>query len=304
MDADGLVLLSTKWVDGEPFVRARKSGEMASTLVPAVGLRLNYRLGPDPRRVCLGHTPFRKGRNAFHDCRKLPEPGTRRCERCTIVEATFASNLHHAHTRGRSELDPAVLEHLQQPNQLYLAAFRDGSIKVGTSTLTRLQERLTEQGAWIAHLVALTSDGFAVRDLEDRVTAEVGLQQSVNISRKLAGLVRPVDDDALVSRLERHGQQVSKLIERMSDSRIQPSHEMWHNPVSAEQALQKPLRYPLKLRSGSHDLEVVAAVGRIAAVRRPDTIDVFVIDLQELYGIDLELGDFESDEIAIQDSLF
>lgn len=298
-----LIVLSTKWSEGTPFVRIRASGATSSELVPAIGLRLNYRAAQSSPRWCLGHKPFRKP-TSFHDCLKQPAPSSRRCERCQIVEATFASNLHHAHTRGRSELDPSVLEHLAQPNDLYLAAFRDGSIKVGTSTRARRQERLEEQGAWIARVAAATTDGFAVRDLEDRVTEELGLPQAISIGRKLAGMIDPIPDDVIIDRLRAHGERVAALIETMSDSRIDATDSPWTNPVADDPSVTKLYRYPLRLGSGNHDLEIVGMVGRVAAARRPASADVFAIDLQDLFGIELETGDFESDEIAIQDSLF
>lgn len=305
-----LTVLSTKWSDSTPWVRTRASDSSHSELRPAIGLRLNYRATPESPRVCLGHSPFRRSGDTgekppFYDCSKQPEPGSRRCQRCNIVEATFAANLHHAHTRGNAELDPAIREHLRQPNQLYLAAFRDGSIKIGTSTLGRQQERFEEQGAWKAHIVASTSDGIAVRDIEDRVTEELGLRQAVNASRKLAGMVDPIADQKLLGLLDRHRTAVAELIVRMGDSRVEHADVAWENPVAGDQVWRNLYKYPLKPAAGAHDLEIVAVLGRIAAVRRPGPgTDVFAVDLQELYGIELELGDFESDEIAIQDSLF
>jgi len=304
MSAKGLVLLAMNWRDDSPFIRLRCSDASHSDLVPAAGLALNYRLGKHVERACLGHVPFRKGRNEYHDCSTPLQASSRRCERCTIVEATFASNLHHAHTRGRSEIDPAIREHLAQPNQLYLAAFRDGSIKIGTSTLTRVQTRLAEQGAWIARFAAIADDGFAVRDLEDRVTAELGLPQAVGVGRKISGLISPVDDAELNERLDRHLKDVVALIDTMNDRRIEASDRRWRSPVAEDPVLDNMLRYPLKLRSGSHDLEIVGAIGRVCAARRPGTTDVFAIDPGELFGIKIETGNFASDEIAIQDSLF
>ena len=63
-------------------------------------------------------------------------------------------------------------------------------------------------------------------------------------------------------------------------------------------------RYPVRLDTGQHDLEVVAACGRIAVVQRRGTDDVFAADVGQLFGIELRLGDYDSDELAVQDSLF
>ena len=44
--------------------------------------------------------------------------------------------------------------YLSHPHRLYLAAFRDGSIKVGTTRGSSGHTRLIEQGAWLAAYVA------------------------------------------------------------------------------------------------------------------------------------------------------
>lgn len=306
--AERAVLLGVVWRDGEPKIRIRYDDEPVSVLADAASLRLNYQLPQTVSRVCIGHVPFRSGRGDYHDCRRPPSEGKRTCEQCSIVEATFASNLHHAHTRGSAELDPSIRDHLQQPNRLYLAAFRDGSLKVGTSTLRRTDQRLSEQGAWIARLVAETTDGIAVRSLEDMATEVWALPQAINASRKLKGLVTPRPDDDLNASLDEAAMQIAQLMERAPDARVAAlgdvGGERWRHPNADHPALRSPLRYPLKLAQGRHDLEVITALGRLLLVGRPAGDDVFVIDPAQLFGIQLDLGDYGSDEIAIQDSLF
>lgn len=231
-------------------------------------------------------------------------PGQRKCTRCSIADSTFASNLHHAHTRDRATLDPAFLVHLAKPNVLYLAAFRDGSIKIGTSAATRGGHRLAEQGAWRARFVAESTDGYAVRQVEDRITVELGLPQAISTKRKLDGMVHPMPDERLDEQLLGHTHEVHELLEVMADSRLSPANTAWVHPYADHAAWGRVHRYPLELAAGSHDLEVVAALGRFVAVQRPGFGDLFVADLQQLYGIELELGDFPSDELAVQDSLF
>ena len=301
---DTRVLLGVSWNDGAPFLRLRDDDETISQLLPAAGVELNYQLDASARRVCLGHVPFRSDRGAYHDCSRVPEAGKRRCERCSIVEATFASNLHHAHTRGTAELDPSVHDHLQQPNRLYLAAFRDGSIKVGTTTVPRTQKRLEEQGAWMARQVAETTNGISVRSLEDMVTEVWSLPQSVSGSRKVKGLISPRTDTELEAVLDEASQRVFELVGRTPDERVTPLFGddglgiRWRHPQADHPATQRPLAYPLSLTVGNHDLEVVTAVGRALLVRRrgPDGLgdDVFAIDPAPLFGIELDIGDYLS----------
>lgn len=298
------VITGLTWASGEPLVRMRDDGSAVSDLVPLVGLVLNYQTDRDAPRLCVGKTPFRPADGDHHDCANRPGPGSKLCTQCSISDATFASNLHHAHTKDRTEIDPAIAEHLRQPNVLYLAAFRDGSVKIGTSTQKRHHKRLTEQGAWRALIVATTADGYAVRDIEDRVTADLQIPQSVSIGRKLDGMASPLSDDRLDEELAWRADQVRSLQDRMGDGRIEAQREPWSFP-GAHAALWTALhRYPVRLDAGQHDLEVVAACGRIAVVQRRGTSDVFAADVGQLYGIELRLGDYESDELAVQDSLF
>lgn len=301
------------------MIRLRDDDATESQVVPADTVRLNYRVDGEPLRRCVGHKPFRSGSGDYVDCRRDPEPGKRVCERCAIVEATFAANLHHAHTRASAELDPSIREHLKQPNRLYLAAFRDGTIKVGTSTATRASARLAEQGAWMARFMAETTDGVAVRQLEDAVTEVWSVPQVVSVRRKVKGMVDPVADAELDRRLAEAAVDVARLMENSPDERIEPlapetdtgrgvpgggPGERWRHPLADHPAVKKVLAYPPRLIDGAHDLQVVTAIGRVLLVRRPGADDVFAIDPAPLFGVALDIGDYGSAEIAIQDSLF
>lgn len=302
------MVLGLTWASGEPELRVRDidpaNPDAVSRLEPLVGQVLNYRTGPDVRRWCLGRTPFRAAHSDHYDCRERPEPGSRLCRRCSISDATFASNLHHAHTKDRADIDPAIAEHLRQRNVLYLAAFRDGSVKVGTSTEHRRMKRLAEQGAWCARIVASTVDGYAVRDIEDRVTAEVDIPQSVSIGRKIDGMAAPVPQRQLDATLDVLAAAVDDVRTRMADRRIEAADDRWVFPHADEPRWARVQRYPAKLGTGQHDLDVVDACGRMAMVQRRGTADVFVADIGQLYGFELDCGDYESDELAVQGSLF
>lgn len=299
-----LTIVGVEWSDGEPTVRAFEGNATESTHVELVGLRLNYRAGPDSPRQCLGRPEVTEQGSRHLDCSHAPESGQRQCTRCAIAEATFASNLHHAHTKERASIDAAFRVHLAKPNVLYLAGFRDGSIKVGTSAVGRRYGRLAEQGAWSARISVEASDGYAVRDLEDQVTAELGLPQSVSARRKLDGMATPVPDVRLEVELSRWRSMVGELVEASNDERFVALDESWRHPRARADAWDHIHLYPLDPATGQHDLEVVEACGRLVAVRRPGSSDTFVFDLQRVYGVQLELGQFTSDELAVQDSLF
>ena len=235
--------------------------------------------------------------------------GNKRCRSCLAVEAAFAANLHHAHTRDRATLDASVSKHLMQPNLLYLAEFADGSIKVGTSTESRSEVRLREQGALAARFVARASDGIAVRELEDRVTAEFGVAQSVSIRRKLDGLVQRGTSDVQTSDLDRLTTEVAGLLVTMGDDRLSPLDQRWEHPNAHAAAWLNPHRYPFRIDEGEHSFEVIEACGRVVALRQQGSdgslsSDVFVVDIGVLFGVVIELGEHGAPEITLQDSLF
>ena len=45
-------------------------------------------------------------------------------------------------------------------------------------------------------------------------------------------------------------------------------------------------------------------VGRIAALSPEDSSDVFIADLNPLFGVEMEIGRFDTEELLVQDALF
>ena len=297
-----LVVVAYSWADGRPRLRVRPP-DAVSTVVDAPGFRLHYRVDTDPVWHCPGRIPFRSGRGDYVDCLNRPQPGGRTCVDCAVAEATLAGSLHHAHVRSADELDAAVDEHLRQPNILYLAGFGDGSIKVGTSTAERASKRLLEQGALAAAVVAKTDDGIVVRRVEDLVTERLGIPQSVGAARKLRGLVTPMSHDHLWARLEAAREAVHDLVDREAPTGVTPTLEPWVNPDHRRIRDEKLFAYPADLRRDAHRLTIDYVVGRLAVAVGTGG-DRFVIDVGRIFGLELEVGDFDPVEITVQDSLF
>lgn len=301
---DRLAIMGLSWSSGSPMAAVRRAGG-PSRSEPLRDLALGFRVDEaDVRRLCLGHSGPQKADDP-PDCPNPPEPGSKTCTSCSVKNALFASGLHHAHTRDAAAIDPDMAVHLGQPNRLYLAAFRDGSIKVGTSTGARAQTRLLEQGAWLARFVADADDGIAVRVLEDLVTADLGLPQSVAITRKLRGLDSPNDDRAILDELTTVERMVHRVIEDLGDPRVLAASEPWVNPATDDSNFRKLHRYPHRLDQGAHQLDLVTALGRAAVFARPGGTDLFVADLGQIFGLEIELSaTAETEDVVVQDSLF
>ncbi len=297
-----LLVVAYSWADEQPRLRIRPP-DAASTTVAAPGFRLHYRVDDVPVWHCPGRVPFRSGRGDYIDCLNRPQPDGRKCVDCAVAEATLAGSLHHAHVRAAAELDTAVDAHLRQPNVLYVAGFGDGSIKVGTSTAARTAKRLLEQGALLATIVARTDDGIIVRRVEDLVTGQLGLPQSVGVARKLKGLVTPMSTDQLAARLDAACTHVHQLLDRSGPSGVVAALEPWVNPEHGHLRGEKLFAYPADLRRDAHHLTIDYMVGRLAVVTARNG-DRFVIDVGRIFGLELEPGEFEPVEITVQDSLF
>ena len=301
-NGDRIMFSGILWERGMPEARIRvNSGP--SMLVPVSDLVMGFSTSNAARR-CIGHKPFRDRASAWVDCDRAPLSEGHKCDRCAANDATFASQLHHAHTRGSGELDASIQAHLAQENHLYLAAFRDGTIKVGTSTSHRLQTRLSEQGAWRASVVATASNGITVRELEAEVTAELGIVQSVSVRRKIAGLARPVTNEVLSKELSRWTKPIHCLIDDLGSEGVTPTDTEWRSPITSDPVWTSVTQYGLKLTSGNHALDFLSASGRVGAFRRPGLEDTFIADLRELYGLEVELSPVEPDELHVQDALF
>lgn len=291
------------WAGGEPRLRIRAAASQASKLVPLTGARLRYQAVPDGAPRCLGHTNRSDGDAVYVDCDKPPVEG-RQCERCRTVDNVLAASMHQAHRLGRGAVDGRIAKHLDQPHRLYLAVFPDGSLKVGTSAGAVGGHRLLEQGAWLARYVALATDGFAVREIEDLVTETMGVQQAVTVARKIEGLVSPRPTSELDDVLDRAQAQTTELIEAMADPRIEPTSEPWSNPLVGDPLVKRVVRYPAALDRGTHDLTACGVVGRVVIVERPGFDERFAIDVGQLFGVQIDLGDHEADEVAVQAALF
>ncbi len=297
-----LVVVAYTWSDDRSRLRVRPP-DGPSALTEASGFPLHYRVDSAPVWHCPGRIPFRSGRGDYVDCLNRPQPGGRTCVDCAVAEATLAGSLHHAHVRSADDIDTAVDAHLRQPNVLYLATFGDGSIKVGTSSAGRTDQRLLEQGALLAVVAAKADDGIVVRRVEDLVTERIGLAQSVGVARKLRGLVTPRSADRLAVELDAAVDEVHRLLDDVVPDGVAATREPWSNPGLRRLVDDKLFTYPADLRRDAHQLTVDYMVGRLAVVEGRGG-DRFAIDVGRIFGLELEPGDFDPVAVTVQDSLF
>lgn len=262
---------------------------------------LGFRLSGS-ERFCLGYSKAlgTKGR------RSLPCPEQTTAERGYQCGPCFArDDFRYMHDVHRSGVAPdALAPYLAQDHWLYVATFADGSTKVGTASDRSKWTRLAEQGAVVARYVAHAHDGRVVRVLEDAVTRHAGLPQAVRSAAKTAALARPLAQSKL-DLLNADAADVVRdlLAQGVVIDGFEAVEEQWQAPGSWERVLRaRAAVYPLTLEGGEHGGSIMALLGPTALLALPE--GEFLLNLALLRGRRLELGEFRSPPVAVQDELF
>ena len=296
-------LTAVSWQSEEPFLRIQAQRDNSTTFVKAQNLFLRFRVMANQPRRCIGRIKRTEEGSSHQECDSVPTSG-RYCAKCQTAENVNAANMHHAHRRGRAEIDKTMKAYLSHPHRLYLAAFRDGSIKVGTTRGSSGNTRLIEQGAWLATYVAEVEDGFAVRELEDEITEQLGVIQAVDTRRKILGHLNYLSNQELAQRLLQMSSETEKVLRERLGTRGSLIDEPWYNPMVDAEVWGKLAPYPGSIKEGAHELTIHSMVGRLAACHKTGFSDSFLVDTQSLLTLPLETGTFEVDELALQESLF
>ena len=301
---DGVYYLTgIRWRDNEPSLRVQTDATPPATLVEARDLHLRFRIDVETPRRCVGRVERSSEGSTYVDC-VSPSTRGRQCERCQIVDNVSAANMHQAHRKGRDSIDQRMAAYLSHPHRLYAAIFRDGSTKIGTTRGSNGGQRLVEQGAWFATYVAHVEDGFLVRELEDLVSESINLAQAVDTRKKFSGHLQAQTNSELQSTLEDLTPKVGQVLKTQNRDGWAPLDETWSNPMLDNAHWKDLVAYPAALTHGAHELTIHSMVGRLAACSRSGFEETFLLDIQPLLGRPLERGDFELDQLVLQESLF
>jgi hypothetical protein len=98
---------------------------------------------------------------------------------------------------GEADISPQQRAYNARPHVVYLAGFDRHLIKVGISSRDRAANRLREQGAVAAYLVAQVDDAAAARRIEATIINDGGIGESISRSRKLRALSAGVSPSAV-----------------------------------------------------------------------------------------------------------
>jgi hypothetical protein len=223
---------------------------------------------------------------------------------CTLCfrqdEFRFA---HQFHQGGYAP--EALRQYMDQPHWLYLATFADGATKVGTVAEPRKQSRLDEQGALFATYLTESSGGRAVRHLEDALTRDLQIPQSIRATTKVGALANLTDLSAAGATHDHHVARAADVLAAMNTSAML---EKWTPPTEGDR-MRIPgdvrVLYPHDLRENEHGFTIVSCIGsQVLAILDGDDQVEYVLDLGALKGCHLTLGPFASPTAAVQIALF
>lgn len=171
--ADRVLVTGFTWVDGGVRLKGFDGAPLALNSRPMEG-RICFRILPG--RYCTGR----------YVRRSVPCPdgalavrGTT-CEACSVRDAFRPCMTCDGFRCPR--LAPHVLSYCRQTHHLYLACFGDTTIKVGTASDPRREQRIVEQGPLAAVRVA-AAIGPTIKQME-HLLVEAGFSETMSRARK------------------------------------------------------------------------------------------------------------------------
>ncbi|MFG2774743.1 DUF2797 domain-containing protein [Streptomyces sp. NPDC048350] len=290
------------WANSTPQLLLASMPDGPLVYAGIMGRRLGYRV-TSPGRWCTGRYRFvdRIHVEAVACPHRAPAETGAQCATCTSRDDfRFA---HQFHAGGH--VPPALASYMAQPHWLYLATFADGTTKVGTAAEPRGRSRLDEQGALVATLLTMVSDGRTVRFVEDALTRRLGLTQTVRAAAKLKALAGHRD---LAPARAAHEQHLRQAADALADMSIPTALQPWTPPSEGKLLRSSDTElglYPHDPREGEHGVTALSCVGsQVLATLDEDDLP-YLLDLGALKGHQITLGqEFSSPAIALQSTLF
>jgi len=243
-------------------------------------------------RDLTGSVAFRvaAGRHCtgFHDGRALrPCPNAavvrrgRQCEACQLQDA-FRPCMTCSGSRC-PRLSPKMRSYCQGTHHLYLACFGDPTLKVGTASHHRRDQRVIEQGPLAAMRVA-SADGPSIKRMEHQLV-EAGFTETMRRQRKTVLLQAAMTEEEARGLVASAAGEIASVLPR-------EYHAHLHEPVWVEQPDIAKRSRQLAIQELRIEDEcvvegdVVGAVGHLLFVDDGD--GCWALDLGELRGRRIE----------------
>ncbi|SEF55372.1 Protein of unknown function [Nonomuraea solani] len=295
---------SITWAARVPTLLLADTTTGALGQVEVMSLQLGLKV-VDRARFCTGRYGFT---DTFRvEPRACPQQAVaERGGQCaTCLERDDFRFAHQVHKSGH--VPPALAAYMAQPHWLYIATFANSVSKVGTAAASRRTSRLDEQGPIRATYIAQAPNGHAVRRLEDTLSRELGLAQTIRSTAKLAALIA-FDHDHVDAA---HDKAVDRTHATLTAAGVAPEREAWTPPPESHALRNFPRSperaiYPHDLRTGEHGFSIEACSGSHVMARLSSGADdiPYVLDLNTLKGHRVLIGNYTSPRTTVQGSLF
>lgn len=290
------------WAPGHPVLLLAPQPGAPLLYAEFLNQRLGYR-ADGTGRWCTGRYRFVHTHHveAVACPDRAPADTGGQCPRCAGQDDfRFAHQIHHG-----GHAPPELAAYMAQPHWLYLATFADGATKVGTAAAARKRSRLDEQGPVFATYLTRTADGRAVRFLEDALTRDLALPQTIRAAAKLRALAHLRD---LTHARTAHQGHLDRACAALAHMNVPATPQPWTPPGQGDLLRTADTRrtlYPHDPRDGEHGLQTLACLGtQVLAALTDDEPPTHLLDLGTLKGRRITLGPFHSPSTAVQSPLF
>ena len=239
------------------------------------GKKLSWTIaGP---RMCIG-SRNEAGRLVSCSENIVSRPGQVRCNSCSVVDSMDPCVRCTGRICNASEARKTRCE--ETDYVLYLAVFRDHTLKVGVSTARRVKTRWVEQGADFAAVIAEIRGGRAARRLEDLVGRRSGATKQVRSKRKIASLMEQLSFSGAEEIVKRFLSSLPKVL---------PEYEVQLEDLSMYYNLDSLDARPLPWRKRSDPMDGVQLLGDVVGMKGSLLVtrigSAFTIaDLKQLVG--------------------
>lgn len=261
---DGTVQLRTWSIEDERYATRDLTGALA------------FRV--EPGRHCTG---FHDGR-ALRPCPTSATVGRgRQCEACQLQDA-FRPCMMCNGTRC-PRLTSKMRSYCQGTHHLYLACFGSETLKVGTASHHRREQRVIEQGPLAAMRVA-EADGPAIKRMEHLLVA-AGFTETMRRQRKTALLQAAMTEDEAREHVARAAAELTTVLPLEYHGFLHEP-EWVEQPESAKRSRQLAIQELRVEDDRVVEGKVVGAVGHLLFVDDGD--GCWALDLGELRGRRIE----------------
>jgi len=260
-------IIKYKWENWRPSFLLKNGGDISR--IALFDNDISFNIG---KKICIGF--FKDGKH--YDCPHSREIETGwNCNECRINDDYFFCMT----CNGTECLNEKMREDCKTNKYyLYLAAF-DSLLKVGISYEFRVQERLVEQGADMAAVIAIVQDGMEVRKIEQKIREELDITDAVRGETKTKNLFGDPNNSASVicsalKKLKSNGFSARPEIYDMRQ------HYRLNNVIFAPEALE--IKDGMKLEG-----RFVAAKGNIAVLNKKHKF--YSLNTHRLIGREIEM---------------